>query len=50
MQEESCANKKALDFPITCYYSLSRLPIQAAFLALKDTNYQDLFYSTFRDI
>lgn len=50
MQEESCAKKKALDFPITCYYFLSHLPIQAKFLTPKDTNYQDLFYSAFHDI
>lgn len=50
MQEESCAKKKALDFPITWYYSLSHLPTQAAFLVLWDINYQDLFYSTFHDI
>lgn len=35
---------------ITCCYSPSHLPIQATILTLKDTNYQDLFYSTFHDI
>lgn len=35
---------------ITCCYSLSHLSIQATFPKLKDTDYQDLFYSTFLDI